>query len=342
MTTEHTPSTPEHVVTAPAEDAPALRGVSAAIAPYFVRYGTLAAFALVVAFFSIARPDTFATWGNWQSILNLGSVVIVMAGVLTVPMIMGDFDLSIGYHVQVLGAFAVVSMARWAVAPALGIPATILLGAVLGALIGAVVAYSRVSAFVITLGAGTIMLGAELKLTSNGQTIFEGIPNAYLDIANLSFLSLSLPVWIMFGILIVLWFLTEHTVLGRYMAAIGGNMEAARLGGINVELVRILGFMTVGIGAALAGMIVTSQQQQYYANGAVGYLLPAYAGVFLGAATLRAGQFHIFGTFIGVMFMQTIQTGLIIMNYQAYIANIIQGVVLISAVLLSRVGARAR
>ena len=112
------------------------------------------------------------------------------------------------------------------------------------------------------------------------------------------------------------------------MAAIGGNPEAARLSGIRVEVVRLIGFVIVGLGAALAGIILTAQAQQYYANAATGYLLPAYAGVFLGAATLRANQFHILGTFIGVLFMQTIQTGLIIMNYSAYLANIIQGAIL--------------
>jgi ribose transport system permease protein len=330
-------------VTAPAPPAgrrgSGTRRAYARAGPYFVRYGTLVAFAIVVLLFSVARPDTFATWGNWQSILNLGAVVMIMAGVLTVPMIMGDFDLSVGYNVQLLGAVAIVLVAHVAISSGLSILFTLLLGAVIGAVIGAVVAYSKVSAFVITLGAGTIMLGAELRLTNDGRNIFEGIPNSYNSLATTSFLSLQLPIWITFGIFVLLWFVTEHTVLGRYMAAIGGNSEAARLGGINVELVRMLGFVIVGLGAAVAGIILTSQAQQYYANGAVGYLLPAYAGVFIGAATLRAGQFHIFGTFVGVLFMQTIQTGLVIMNYKAYFANVIQGLVLIAAVLLSRIGA---
>jgi ribose transport system permease protein len=324
----------------PAGPPPRLRQATIRAAPYFVRYGTIAAFIAVVALFSIARPDVFPTWENWRSILSLGSVIIVMAAVLTVPMIMNDFDLSVGYNVQLLGAFAVVLVAKQSMATGLGVLFTLLLGGVIGAAIGAIVAYSGVSAFVITLGAGTIMLGFELRITNDGRNIFEGFPNAYLDIANTSFLDLPLPVWITFAVLIALWFLTEHTVLGRYMASVGGNIEAARLSGVNVELVRIVGFVIVGLGAALAGILLTAQAQQYYANSAVGYLLPAYAGVFLGAATLRAGQFHILGTFIGVIFMQTIQTGLIIMNWKAYIANIIQGIVLISAVLLSRIGSR--
>jgi ribose transport system permease protein len=266
---------------------------------------------------------------------------MVIAAVLTVPMIMGDFDLSVGYNTQLMGAFAIVMLANVGVSTGVAIVLTLLLGALVGAVVGGVVAWSKVSAFVITLGAGTIMLGVELKITHGGRNIFEGIPGSFNSIATKEFLGLQLPIWLMFGVYIVLWFLTEHTVIGRYMAAIGGNPEAARLSGIRVEVVRLIGFVIVGLGAALAGIILTAQAQQYYANAATGYLLPAYAGVFLGAATLRANQFHVFGTFVGVLFMQTIQTGLIIMNYSAYLANIIQGTILIAAVLLSRVGSRS-
>ncbi len=323
-----------------ADGAPPSRSLSGRVGPYFVRYGTIAAFIVVVALFSFARPDTFATWENWQSILNLGSVVMIIAAALTLPMIMGDFDLSVGYNTQLMGAVAVVLLVNVGLSTGVTIVLTLLLGALVGAAIGGIVAWSKVSAFVITLGAGTIMLGVELRITDGGRNIFEGIPSSFSAIANKEILGLQLPIWIMFGVYILLWFITEHTVIGRYMAAIGGNPEAARLSGIRVEFVRLTGFVVVGLGAAIAGIILTAQAQQYYANAATGYLLPAYAGVFLGAATLRANQFHIFGTFVGVLFMQTIQTGLIIMNYSAYLANIIQGTILIVAVLLSRVGSR--
>ena len=325
----------------PGETARPGRSLAGTLGPYFVRYGTIAAFIIVVALFSFARPDTFATWENWQSILNLGSVVMVIAAALTVPMIMGDFDLSVGYNTQLMGAFAIVMLAHVGASTGVTIVLTLLLGALVGAVVGGIVAWSKVSAFVITLGAGTIMLGIELRITHGGINIFEGIPASFTSIATKQFLGLQLPIWLMFGVYILLWFVTEHTVIGRYMAAIGGNPEAARLSGIRVEVVRLIGFVIVGLGAALAGIILTAQAQQYYANAATGYLLPAYAGVFLGAATLRANQFHIFGTFVGVLFMQTIQTGLIIMNYSAYLANIIQGTILIVAVLLSRVGSRS-
>jgi ribose transport system permease protein len=125
------------------------------------------------------------------------------------------------------------------------------------------------------------------------------------------------------------------------MAAIGGNTEAARLAGVRVEHVRVIGFAIVGLGAALAGLVLTSQGGQAYPNAAIGLLLPAYAGCFIGAATLRPGVFHAWGTYFGVLFMATIQTGLIVMNYRAFSTNLIQGTVLILAVLLSRIGGRS-
>ena len=89
---------------------------------------------------------------------------------------------------------------------------------------------------------------------------------------------------------IILWYVTRHSVLGRRMAAVGGNQEAARLSGINVERMRTAGFIIVGIGAAVAAVIITSQAASDYADAATGLLIPAYAGVFLGAAVLRPGR----------------------------------------------------
>ena len=106
INTQEVPPTPRRKAARPA-----LRRAYHRTGPYFVRYGVLVAFALVVLAFSLARPDSFATWENWKSIFNLGSVVFLMAGVVTVPMIMGDFDLSIGYNTQVLGRDRVTLMA---------------------------------------------------------------------------------------------------------------------------------------------------------------------------------------------------------------------------------------
>jgi ribose transport system permease protein len=125
------------------------------------------------------------------------------------------------------------------------------------------------------------------------------------------------------------------------MYAIGGNSEAARLSGLRVRPLRVLGFVMVGVTAAIAGVLLISESGSYAPNAGVAYLLPAFAAVFLGAAVFRPGEFNLLGTVVGVLFLGVIQTGLILLNLQTYIINLVQGGILIAAVLISRLGQRA-
>lgn len=315
------------------------RARTSGIGPYFQRYGVLIAFVAVIIFFTVEKSGSFATLANLRSVFAGAAPLAVLAAVLTIPMIMGDFDLSIGYNAQVLGAIGVTMMAFDHIAAGVSIVFTLLIGAGIGGLLGTLIARSRVSAFVITLGAGILFQGIEFRITQ-GHTIFSGLSQSWINIAQHKILSFTWPCWIALVVCIVLWYVTRHTVLGRRMAAVGGNQEAARLSGINVELMRTWGFVLVGIGAAVAAIIITAQAASSYPDSAQGLLIPAYAGVFLGAAVLRPGEFHVWGTLIGVLFMEIIQNGLTLMNYSASTTDVIQGAIFILAVLTSRIGNR--
>ncbi|MHB1469775.1 MAG: ABC transporter permease [Solirubrobacteraceae bacterium] len=309
--------------------------------PFFQAYGLLVVFIALILFFALERSSTFPTLANLRTILTGAAPLGVMAFGLTVPMIMGDFDLSIGYNVQVLGAVAVSLMAVNHFGSAGSILATIAIALGIGSLLGAVVAWSRVSAFVITLGAGIIFQGIELQITE-AKTIFQGLSPSYVALASDKFLSFTLPVWFALAVAVALWYTTRHTVLGRRMAAVGGNKEAARLSGINVERMRTAGFVLVALSAAIAAIIITGQAASSYPDSASGLLIPAYAAVFLGASVLRPGEFHVWGTVIGVLFFEMIQDGLTLMNYGAATTNIVEGGVFVAAVLMSRIGTRGR
>ncbi len=311
------------------------------VGPFFQSYGLLIAFGALFLFFSLERLNTFPTLENMRSILTGAAPLGVMAFGLTVPMIMGDFDLSIGYHTQLLGAVAVGLMAFSHFSSAESIVATIAIAIAIGTILGSVVAWSKISAFVITLGAGIVFYGIELLVT-DAKTVFKGLQPGYLSLATNTFLTFTLPVWFALAVAVALWYVTRHTVLGRRMAAVGGNKEAARLSGINVEFMRTAGFAMVGITAAIAGIIITSQAASYYPDSASGLLIPAYAGVFLGASVLRPGEFHVWGTVIGVLFFEMIQDGLTLMNYGAATTNIVEGAVFIIGVLMSTIGSRGR
>jgi ribose transport system permease protein len=311
------------------------------VGPFLQRFGVLIAFVLVFAWFSIAREHAFLSLENLHAVLSGAAALSVLAAALTVPMIMHDFDLSIGYHTQLLAVVVVTLMAFDHWSSGLAIAATVVLGATIGASMGWVIARSRVSAFVFTLGAGLVFQGVEEDI-GHDATIFQGIPPSFAHLATDKLLGFTLPVWIALFVTVGLWYMTRHTVLGRRMAAVGGNQEAARLSGVNVELVRTLGFVVVGVAAAIAAVIITSQSDSYYTSSASGLLIPAFAGVFLGATVLRPGEFHVWGTLIGVLFFQMIQNGLTLLNYSSAASNIVQGGVFIVAVLMSRIGSGRR
>jgi ribose transport system permease protein len=190
-----------------------------------------------------------------------------------------------------------------------------------------------------TLAMATILTGIELAFTNN-SVVFTGVPEGYVKIAATDSAGVSNQIWIALGIALFLWILLDTTETGRFMYAIGGNPEAARLSGIRTRKLRIIGFVIVGVTAAVVGILISSYSAAYNPGRGAGYLLPAYAGAFLGAACFRPGAFNVPGTVVGVLFLGTIQTGLTYLNLQTYLIGIVQGCILIGAVLLSTLAAR--
>jgi len=303
------------------------------------RFGVLIAFIAVVAWFSLARPGTFPTVLDIKNILTTAAPTMILAAGLTVPLVMDDFDLSVTSMVSLSGGAAIALMVThgwdWPLALLIGIA----LGGVVGATNGFLIAYLGGSSFIITLGMGTVLTGLEFALTGQA-TIFTGVPKGYTAIATSSFLGLGTEVWIAFAVAVVIWILLDATEIGRYMHAIGGNPEAARLSGINTRGVRWSAFVVVALLAAVVGILLTADSGAYTPSFGAPYLLAPYAACFLGAAVFRPGEFNLPGTFVGVLLLGVIQTGLTMLNLQSYLINLVQGGVLISAVLLSRAGQR--
>lgn len=304
------------------------------------KYGLLIFFLLTIVVFSIARPSTFPTGENAESILTLAAPPMIMAVGLTVVLVMQDFDLSFGGMIGLAGGAVTTFIVSDHMGWGLAILLVIGIGVVVGLLNGFMVAYLGGNSFIITLAMGTVLTGAEFAL-SHQNTVYAGFPLTFLKIAQGTFLGFSNQIWIALVLALVVWVLLDRTELGRYMYAIGGNQEAARLSGIRVRPYRVIGFVIVGISAAVVGILLISVSSSYAPNGGATYLLPAFAAVFLGAAVFRPGEFNVPGTIIGVLFLGVIQTGLIMLNFETYVINLVQGGILIAAVLISRLGQRA-
>lgn len=308
--------------------------------PWVSQFGVLIAFALTIVVFSALKPKVFPTVDNLQSILTLAAPLLILSCGLTVVLVMGDFDLSIGAIVGLGGAAAVVLMAQHGVSWPVAVVVGIALGMAGGLANGLLIAYLGASSFIVTLAMGTVLTGVGFAIDGQ-KTIFNGVPEGFRKLGQDDLLlGLSAPFWIACGIVVVLYLLLDQTETGRYMYATGSNPEAARLSGVRTRAMRLTGFVIVGACAALAGVLIDATSASSTPNMGSGYLLPAFAAAFLGSAAFRVGQFNIAGTVVGVLFLGEIQTGLLMLQLDSWVVNVVQGGVLIGAVLLSRAGSR--
>jgi ribose transport system permease protein len=304
---------------------------------FAARFGVLSAFLLTVVIMSLLRPTTFATMTNARTMLTEMAPLTIASVGATVVLVMGDFDLSIGAMITLSGTTTVYLMFVSGLPPWFAILSGAGAGLLVGLVNGVLIAGAGTSSFIVTLAMGTVLTGIEGRL-SNQQSIFGPTPQSFSFVANGSFLGASMQIWIAAAVVLVLWLTLEKSVIGRSMYAIGGNGEAARLSGIRVSVVRTVGFLTVATCAALAGILIAAQSGSSTPGVGLPLLLPIYAASFLGSTVLVPGRFSILGTVVGSMFLQVIATGLILLDLATPVVSVVQGSILIVAVLVARAG----
>lgn len=319
------------------ENAPAPGAALRRAMQFLSTYGTIIGMGLMIVIFSIAAPRAFPTYGNFLNVLNQASLVAIIAGGLTVTVIVGELDLSIGFAASWAGVLVTGLMVHGGLPPWLAILAVLASGAVIGVINGLIVTKLRVNSVIATLGTGTIIVGLNFAYTT-GAPIASGVPFSFVDIALGRTLGVPNDILIMIAVLVVLWILVNRTQLGQSIQAIGGNAEAARLSGIRVHRVKILAYVISGLTAALTGILLASLLGSGTSSAADAYLLTAFAAVFLGSATLRDGEFHILGTFIAVLIISIGFNGLAIFGAPTFFQYLFQGIILIAAVALSSLG----
>lgn len=303
------------------------------------RYGTIVGLLLMVVFFSINAPGIFLSRANFLNILSQASLTAIIASGLTYTLVVGEFDLSIGYVASFVGLIVTGLMAYEGLPILLSIACALLLGAGIGVLNGLLVTKVRINAVISTLGIGTMLTG--IGFTYSAFPIATGIPRAFTDISlgRLVF-GLPNPVIIMVVVLVALWVILNKTDIGQKMQAVGSNLEASRLSGIRVDGIKIFAFATAGFCAALTGTLLSSLLGSGTLAAADGYLLDAFAAVFLGSATLREGEFHISGTLIGVLILAVGFNGLSIFGAPTHFQPIFKGGILVLAVGMSALARR--
>ena len=294
------------------------------------RWSLVIVFVGAFTFFAVARPSTFLTWDNGRAILDDSSVLCVLAVGITAILLIGEFDLSVGFVAGLAGAAGVSAMAFHNLGAGAAIAIALAAGSVAGLASGIAVAYVRIPSFVATLAVGSIAAAIELAVTKTA--IFEGLSPTYLELATTRVGTIPLRAIIAAGVAVVFLVLLRSTVFGRHAAAVGDNAAAARLAGVPIERVRVTAFVLAGLCAGIAAVLVTSSAAQYYPNLGTGYLLPAYAAAFLGLSLGGGLRFNVLGSFLGVLLLDMVTTGLTMMNQPSWVAALVQGMVLLVAV----------
>lgn len=302
------------------------------------RYAVVLALIAMVIGFSLARPDTFFTSGNFKTIVQTQSVLVVLALGLTISLAAGEFDLSIGSMIGFSGALIahLSSQAHWSVGAA--VLASFLVALSIGVINGIFVVVFRVNSFITTLGMGTLILGVALAIT--GSTVIGNIPDSLTNPARKQALGLELPVFYALGLTILLWYFFEHTPLGRYVFFTGEGPEAARLAGVRVNRIRFGALVASALFAWLAGVLFLGQTGAADPTFGGPFLLPAFAAGFLGATTIKPGRFNAWGTVVAVFLLATGTTGLQLLGAADWVENVFNGGALILAVTLAQVVSR--
>jgi ribose transport system permease protein len=309
------------------------------------RYGTLTGFVLILVFFSFRLPDTFLTAQNWLNITQQLSMLMVVASGMTIVMVMGDFDLSVGSIASLSGIVAAILFSLgYPIWLALGL--ALLAGLVGGLINGALVSLVGILPFVATLATLTIFSGAAFVI-SGGKTISgRAIPEAFGQFARdgIALGPVTLPNLTIVAVLVVglVWVLLEQTTFGRRLYAIGGNVEAAYLSGVPVRRLKLIAFSLTGLSAAGAGILYASRVASANPTQGSGLMLNAIAAVFLGVTMSEQGEPRILATVIGVLILGVLDNGLTQMSVDSYVRQILVGAIIVIAVSASSITKSSR
>lgn len=294
--------------------------------------GTVAGLLIMVIVFA-SMSDVFLTQRNLINILQQSSINAVIAVGMTLVIISGGIDLSVG-PVAALSAVLSAALLVAGYPVPLVIIAALAVGLACGFVNGALIAYAGLQPFIVTLG--TLSLFRALALLYTGGTPILGLPNEFRQLFASSIFGLPVPVIVAAVLAVLATILLRKTPLGEYILAVGGNEEAARVSGVPIARTKVITYMISGGLAALAAIILIARLGA--AEPTLGNLweLEAIAAAAIGGASLMGGKGSIFGTILGAIVLGAMRNGLTLLNVQAFYQLLATGIIIILAMLVDR------
>jgi ribose transport system permease protein len=298
----------------------------------FTRYGTIFAFLALFLVFSLGVKG-FADPENILNILTQISLLTIIALGFTMVLIVGELDLSFA-NVASLSSVIVAGLMMHGISPLLAVLACIAMGAVFGLVNGLLVTRVGIQSLITTLATGIIANGL-IYMYTKGVSFYSDMSPAFLVMGRGKIGPIPVLVLIMLFVLVTAHVLVKWTVAGTCLQATGGNPSAARLAGVNIRFYKVLGLVMCGVGAALTGVLLTSRLGAANPEGAGGFLMEGFAIVLLGQTAFTVGRANPLGTFVGALIIGTLNNGLTLLGAQYYMQDIVKGLIIILAVVVS-------
>lgn len=289
---------------------------------------------LILIVFLTFMSDKFLTVPNILNVLRQVSFHGMIAVGMTMIIILAQIDLSIG-SIVAFGAVVNALLLKLGVPIYPAVFISVLLSGLWGTLNGWVTAFFNLHAFLVTLATMTLIRG--ITYTMTGGFPVSGLPQSFKAIGSGSLLGIPLPIIYMAIIFIVGIIVMHRTAFGRAIYAIGGNAEAARLSGINVERVKIWTFTIIAALSGFAGIVVSSRLMAGSPELGLGWELDVIAAVIIGGTSMFGGEGRLARTFLGVLFVGILSNGMILLDVTPYMQQVVKGLVILLAVILNSI-----
>lgn len=293
------------------------------------------------------RRSAFLSSSNLSNIADQTAVIAIMAIGMTLVIITGGIDLSVGSLLALSAVTAAYLIGAWGGVNASpgalfgASTAAVVLSTLVGAFSALMITLFRIPPFIATLAMMQVASGLAFIVTK-GQSLYD-IPASFTWLGRgMGLFSLPNSVWLMIALYVLAHVLMTRTVIGRHIYAVGGNAQAARYGGINVNRNLAFVYIVSGFMAGLGGVITASQLKAGAPTYGQGYELYVIAAAVVGGTSLSGGEGRIFGTLIGAFIIAVIRNGMNLMNVESYTQKVVLGLVILGAVLLDMLRRRKR
>jgi ribose transport system permease protein len=298
--------------------------------------------AIIAIFFCFYGPtsNTFPTARNIQNLVSGQAVVAIIALGALIPLTCNEWDLSVGATAGLASVFSATALTS-------GTPIIvfILIGIGLGVLVGLVnaliVTRLRVNAVITTLGMATILAGVVNQKTS-GLAVAGSIPTSVTNFGSLNWLGIPRPAFALLLVTLLVYYVTTHTPVGRYLYALGSNPRGAKLVGLRTRILLGGTFIAAGALSGAAGTLQVALSGGADPRLGENFTLPALAAAFLSAAAIKPGRYNVVGTLVAIFFLATINNGLNLAGAAPYVSSYVNGAALIIGVGLAANLARKR